>query len=235
MFQRTDLALAAYNAGPTIPRLGRAPSQETHISRLMLQQRWANKGLPTFFLAAGASSRYGASPPKQVELLPAVLFEVLRASSVDEVVVVSGAQSTPRRQYLLRRVGARAKSLLSARGLVSSRRCRGSGCSSSRTAELDVPSTGWTSSGAPTAVTSWRRHTQALRLHRPPGLWGRPRRGVRPGLGRAPAMRPSRSRRMVDVQKASRGEDDGKPTSLGYRRLRGALNRGRGDQRAAVS
>ena len=41
-------------------------------------------------LAAGASSRYGVSPPKQVELLPAVL-EALRQSSVDGVVVVSGA------------------------------------------------------------------------------------------------------------------------------------------------
>ncbi len=40
-------------------------------------------------LAAGASSRYGTSPAKQVELLPAVL-EALRASSVGEVVVVSG-------------------------------------------------------------------------------------------------------------------------------------------------
>ena len=45
-------------------------------------------------LAAGASSRYGASPPKQVELLPAVL-EALRASSVDEVLVVSGAHPLP--------------------------------------------------------------------------------------------------------------------------------------------
>lgn len=43
-------------------------------------------------LAAGASSRYGASPPKQVELLPAVL-DALRQSSVDGVVVVSGAHS----------------------------------------------------------------------------------------------------------------------------------------------
>jgi nicotine blue oxidoreductase len=41
-------------------------------------------------LAAGASSRYGSSPPKQVELLPRVL-EALRQSTVDEVVVVSGA------------------------------------------------------------------------------------------------------------------------------------------------
>ncbi len=45
-------------------------------------------------LAAGASSRYGTSPAKQVELLPAVL-EALRASSVGEVVVVSGAHSLP--------------------------------------------------------------------------------------------------------------------------------------------
>jgi len=43
-------------------------------------------------LAAGASSRYGSSPPKQVELLPRVL-DALRRSSVDEIVVVSGAHS----------------------------------------------------------------------------------------------------------------------------------------------
>jgi CTP:molybdopterin cytidylyltransferase MocA len=41
-------------------------------------------------LAAGASSRYGTDPPKQVELLPRVLA-ALRESSVDEIVVVSGA------------------------------------------------------------------------------------------------------------------------------------------------
>ncbi|MFL5913661.1 MAG: NTP transferase domain-containing protein [Gaiellaceae bacterium] len=41
-------------------------------------------------LAAGASSRYGASPPKQEVLLPRVLA-ALRASSVDGVVVVTGA------------------------------------------------------------------------------------------------------------------------------------------------
>jgi nicotine blue oxidoreductase len=41
-------------------------------------------------LAAGASSRYGTDPPKQAELLPQVLA-ALRESSVDEIVVVSGA------------------------------------------------------------------------------------------------------------------------------------------------
>lgn len=45
-------------------------------------------------LAAGASSRYGTTPPKQVELLPSVLA-ALRASSVDEIVVVSGAHGLP--------------------------------------------------------------------------------------------------------------------------------------------
>ena len=45
-------------------------------------------------LAAGASSRYGTEPPKQVELLPNVLA-ALRESAVDEVVVVSGAHSLP--------------------------------------------------------------------------------------------------------------------------------------------
>ena len=41
-------------------------------------------------LAAGASSRYGTAPPKQQELLPRVLA-ALRASSVDDVVVATGA------------------------------------------------------------------------------------------------------------------------------------------------
>jgi nicotine blue oxidoreductase len=45
-------------------------------------------------LAAGASSRYGTEPPKQVELLPKVLA-ALRESSVDEIVVVSGAHELP--------------------------------------------------------------------------------------------------------------------------------------------
>ena len=45
-------------------------------------------------LAAGASSRYGTEPPKQVALLPNVL-NALRESSVDAVVVVSGAHPLP--------------------------------------------------------------------------------------------------------------------------------------------
>jgi CTP:molybdopterin cytidylyltransferase MocA len=45
-------------------------------------------------LAAGASSRYGTEPPKQVELLPRVLA-ALRESSLDGVVVVSGAHALP--------------------------------------------------------------------------------------------------------------------------------------------
>jgi nicotine blue oxidoreductase len=45
-------------------------------------------------LAAGASSRYGTDPPKQVELLPQVLA-ALRQSSVGELVVVSGAHALP--------------------------------------------------------------------------------------------------------------------------------------------
>ena len=42
-------------------------------------------------LAAGASSRYGADPPKQAVLLPRVLGALALASSVDDVVVVAGA------------------------------------------------------------------------------------------------------------------------------------------------
>jgi CTP:molybdopterin cytidylyltransferase MocA len=45
-------------------------------------------------LAAGASSRYGTEPPKQVELLPNVLA-ALRESSVNGIVVVSGAHALP--------------------------------------------------------------------------------------------------------------------------------------------
>jgi CTP:molybdopterin cytidylyltransferase MocA len=42
-------------------------------------------------LAAGASSRYGSSPPKQQELLPSVLNALRRASSLDGILVVLGA------------------------------------------------------------------------------------------------------------------------------------------------
>jgi nicotine blue oxidoreductase len=41
-------------------------------------------------LAAGASSRYGTSPPKQSVFLPRVL-DALRASCIEEIVVVTGA------------------------------------------------------------------------------------------------------------------------------------------------
>ena len=41
-FERTDLALAAYNAGPTVvDRLGRAPGQATQTYIANVQQRWA--------------------------------------------------------------------------------------------------------------------------------------------------------------------------------------------------
>lgn len=42
-------------------------------------------------LAAGASSRYGAAPPKQEVLLPRVLAALTRSESVDGVLVVTGA------------------------------------------------------------------------------------------------------------------------------------------------
>jgi CTP:molybdopterin cytidylyltransferase MocA len=45
-------------------------------------------------LAAGASSRYGSSPPKQVELLPRVLA-ALRETALDGIVVVTGAHELP--------------------------------------------------------------------------------------------------------------------------------------------
>jgi CTP:molybdopterin cytidylyltransferase MocA len=45
-------------------------------------------------LAAGASSRYGVEPPKQVQLLPRVL-SALRKSCIDGIVVVSGAHALP--------------------------------------------------------------------------------------------------------------------------------------------
>jgi CTP:molybdopterin cytidylyltransferase MocA len=42
-------------------------------------------------LAAGASSRYGADPPKQAVLLPRVLAALSRTAAIDGVVVVAGA------------------------------------------------------------------------------------------------------------------------------------------------
>src|SRR5436190_7252837 len=42
-------------------------------------------------LAAGASSRYGVSPPKQQALLPQVLAGLRRSEFVDAIVVVTGA------------------------------------------------------------------------------------------------------------------------------------------------
>jgi CTP:molybdopterin cytidylyltransferase MocA len=46
-------------------------------------------------LAAGASSRYGSSPPKQQELLPRVLAALHESASVDEILVVLGAHEVP--------------------------------------------------------------------------------------------------------------------------------------------
>jgi CTP:molybdopterin cytidylyltransferase MocA len=42
-------------------------------------------------LAAGASSRYGASPPKQEELLPDVLAALHESTTLDGILVVLGA------------------------------------------------------------------------------------------------------------------------------------------------
>ena len=42
-------------------------------------------------LAAGASSRYGVSPPKQAELLPDVLAALRRSTTLDGILVVLGA------------------------------------------------------------------------------------------------------------------------------------------------
>ena len=53
-------------------------------------------------LAAGASSRYGVSPPKQVELLPSVLAAVRASSSVDGVLVVLGAHEVATEERTVR-------------------------------------------------------------------------------------------------------------------------------------
>jgi CTP:molybdopterin cytidylyltransferase MocA len=46
-------------------------------------------------LAAGASSRYGVAPPKQVELLPSVLAALHESTSVEGILVVLGAHDVP--------------------------------------------------------------------------------------------------------------------------------------------
>jgi nicotine blue oxidoreductase len=48
-------------------------------------------GVHAVVLAAGASSRYGTSPPKQQELLPSVLAALGRATALDGILVVLGA------------------------------------------------------------------------------------------------------------------------------------------------
>ena len=53
-------------------------------------------------LAAGASSRYGVSPPKQAELLPSVLAAVRASSSVDGVLVVLGAHEVETEERTVR-------------------------------------------------------------------------------------------------------------------------------------
>ena len=44
-------------------------------------------------LAAGASSRYGVSPPKQAELLPRVIAALRASASLDGILVVLGAHA----------------------------------------------------------------------------------------------------------------------------------------------
>lgn len=51
----------------------------------------SNQLVHAVVLAAGASSRYGVSPPKQAELLPSVLAALRVSSSVDGILVVLGA------------------------------------------------------------------------------------------------------------------------------------------------
>ena len=76
-FQRTDLALAAYNAGPTavdasaVRRAGDADVRRERPAAVGGPRRLLLGGLTRVVLAAGASSRYGVVPPKQVELLRA--------------------------------------------------------------------------------------------------------------------------------------------------------------------
>jgi CTP:molybdopterin cytidylyltransferase MocA len=53
-------------------------------------------------LAAGASSRYGVSPPKQEELLPSVLAALHKSASVDGILVVLGAHDVPTEERTIR-------------------------------------------------------------------------------------------------------------------------------------
>jgi nicotine blue oxidoreductase len=61
-----------------------------------LQSLRENRGvIHAIVLAAGASSRYGTSPPKQQELLPRVLASLRRATALDGILVVLGAHDVP--------------------------------------------------------------------------------------------------------------------------------------------
>jgi len=53
-------------------------------------------------LAAGASSRYGSSPPKQQELLPDVLAALHASTSLDGILVVLGAHGVETHETTVR-------------------------------------------------------------------------------------------------------------------------------------
>jgi CTP:molybdopterin cytidylyltransferase MocA len=53
-------------------------------------------------LAAGASSRYGATPPKQAELLPSVLAALRAARTLDGLLVVLGAHGVETDAFVVR-------------------------------------------------------------------------------------------------------------------------------------
>lgn len=61
-----------------------------------------DRGIYAVVLAAGASSRYGTSPPKQAELLPAVLAALDGAATLDGVLVVLGAHDVETEQPSVR-------------------------------------------------------------------------------------------------------------------------------------
>ena len=116
-------------------------------------------------LAAGASSRYGAAPPKQEVLLPRVLAALARSESIDGVLVVTGAHEVDTDAPTVRCDDWK-------RGAGASLRCglaalpdggRGGGRRRSRTGPIStpVPSTASSRRGVRTAPTSSQRRTTA--------------------------------------------------------------------------
>src|SRR6201999_1482151 len=127
------------------------PAALGHARRLLL--------IHAVVLAAGASSRYGAAPPKQQELLPDVLAALHKSSALDGILVVLGAHPVETDEATVQCPDWEEGPGASLRcGLRATRRWS---CSPPGPTSIRAPSTGSSSPGALREATSSRPPTTA--------------------------------------------------------------------------